>query len=285
MITPFDPEGRVDVDGYIANLFTLKGWGLTGAVLMGSSGEFPHLTFEERRTIIREAGRAGLEDFRLLAHAGGLPFEQVRALVEEAAREGLDGSLVITPYYFVPHIREDALTRYYTELMGAGDIVLYHYPLQTGVTLGARWVAEMAERGMKGMKDTSGNTGFMAQVTALAPPGFRVYGGLGSSLIQALAAGAAGGILALSMLAPKACLALAEAFRAGRIPEAQGIQRRLVPLDQAAGARWGIAGLKWAAGRRGLVSSGPRLPLLPLSPAGQADIEGLLEDLDLAEAR
>lgn len=278
VITPFDADGSLDLEGYIENLHTLKSWNLTGAVLMGSTGEFPHLGFEERRAIIREAGKAGLTDFPLLVHAGGLPFHLTAQLVEDTVKWNLTGALVITPYYFVSNLTEEALTTYYQKLMDIGPIYLYHYPAQTGVTLRPEWVAAMAEAGLRGIKDTSGQAAFMARLTALAPARFKIYGGLGGSLLQALAAGAHGGIVAVSLFAPKACLDLVKAFREGRIGEAQVLARQLAVLESTIVGQHGPAGTKWAAAKMGLRAGPPRLPLLPLDDEATGELRALLKD-------
>jgi|GEM_PF-2382778 len=277
VITPFDDEGGLDLEAYVQNLVTLKSWNLTGAVLMGSTGEFPHLSFEERRQIIREAGMAGLSDFPILVHAGGLPFRLTAQLVEETVRWNMRGALVITPYYFVAQLTEAALTPYYSDLMELGPIYLYHYPAQTGVSLRPEWVAEMAERGLRGVKDTSASATFMAGLTSLTMEPFRIYGGLGSSLLQALAAGAHGGILAVSMAAPKSSLALVKAFSEGRLDEARRLSYRLTALERGITGTFGPSGAKWAAAKMGLRAGPPRPPLLPVPDEETVRLRDLLK--------
>lgn len=284
VITPYRTDGGVDLDGYIENLHKLARWGLTGALLCGSSGEFPHLTFEERREILVRSARERPEGFRLLAHAGGLPFPDVRRLVETAAHEDYEAALVITPYYFVQETTPLGLKRYYDELLRAGPVMIYHYPQQTGVDLSPQLVGELASSGVIGIKDTSGSAPFLAATIAATPPSFRAYGGLGGSFLAALTQGAKGGILALSMVAPSQCLELASLVEEGRIDEARELQSRLVPLAGAVGAQHGIAGLKWAAGQVGLVSSSPRPPLVRLNADGRVHLARLLEEIQSGSA-
>ncbi len=276
VITPFTAEGRLDLDGYIANLHRLATGGVDGAVLMGSSGEFPHLTHSERRQLIQAVSAQRPAAFKILVHAGGGAVDEVAELVQDTVATGLDGALVITPFYFQPQLQRQALTGYYRHLMGFGPIYLYHYPRFTGVTLAAEWVAELAEEGLSGIKDSSGQTAFFAELRALTRQrDFRLYTGSGSAFLAALCQGAAGGIMALAQLAPAELIRIRELWLAGQLEEAGRLQDRLVALDQATGARFGIAGLKWAAHLAGLVSSQPRRPLVALAPEAEAVLSEL----------
>lgn len=276
-ITPFTADGRPDVDGFVENLHSLKETGIDGALLMGSSGEFPHLTFEERKTLLRAAAENRPEGFRLLVHAGGAAFPDVLDLVRETTRLGLDGALVITPFYFQAQTKEAALTQYYRTLMAEGPVLLYHFPLNTGVILRPEWVGQMAEEGLVGIKDSSSNMPFLQTVLTLTPPSFKAYTGSGSAFLQGLAAGSKGGIMAVAQIQPKELRLLLTAFLSGNLSEAQEIQRRIVPVDRATTGTYGVAGLKWAAGRVGLRTSPPRPPLLPLSPSDEAGLLKILE--------
>ncbi|MHB1981623.1 MAG: dihydrodipicolinate synthase family protein [Sulfobacillus sp.] len=286
LVTPFRSDGRLDFDGYVANVHRLSAQGVDGVVLMGSSGEFPHLTHGERRQLISEVAAQRPDRFQVLVHSGGGAMADVIQLVEDTVTHGLDGAMVITPFYFQPQLDRRALVAYYRQLIQLGPIYLYHYPRFTGVTLDSATVGELAQAGLKGMKDSSGQSALFSQVASQTRGlDFRLFTGSGSAFLAAIAQGAAGGIMALAQLAPAELIELRRLAGANDWPAARSLQDRLVALDQATGARFGIAGLKWAAKQRGLVSSGPRPPLTGLDPAAEQTLTEILQATALEPMR
>lgn len=283
LVTPFSPDGQLDIDGYVANVHRLCAQGVDGVVLMGSSGEFPHLTHLERRQLIAEVAGQRPTGLQILVHAGGGATADVVQLVEDTMAHGLGGAMVITPFYFQPQLDHRALLAYYRRLIQLGPIYLYHYPRFTGVTLSADTVTELAHAGLRGMKDSSGQSALFSQVaSATRGLDFRLYTGSGSAFLAAIAQGAAGGIMALAQLAAAELIELRRLALAGNWSAARSLQDRLVALDQATGARFGIAGLKWAAKQCGLVSSAPRLPLADLDPDSEKTLAAILQATALA---
>lgn len=282
LVTPFREDGALDIDGYVTNVHRVAAQGVDGVVLMGSSGEFPHLTPTERRLVIKEVAAQRPAGLQVLVHAGGGAMADVVQLVEDTQAQGLDGAMVITPFYFQPQLDHAALVAYYRRLLPLAPIFLYHYPRFTGVNLTAATVCELAELGLAGMKDSSGQTALFSQVaSATRAMDFRLYTGSGSAFLAAIAQGAAGGIMALAQLAPAEMVELRQLALLGNWTAARALQDRLVALDQATGARFGIAGLKWAAAERGLVSSAPRPPLLDLDAGQRQALAKILESTAL----
>jgi dihydrodipicolinate synthase/N-acetylneuraminate lyase len=100
----------------------------------------------------------------------------------------------------------------------------------------------------------------------------------------AVAAGAAGGILAVACCAPGAALALYAAAASGRLDEARRLQAALMPLADAVTTRHGVAGLKLAMDLAGLRGGSVRAPLLPAPPEAEDVIRDALAQLRAALA-
>ncbi|MGH9172885.1 MAG: dihydrodipicolinate synthase family protein, partial [Vicinamibacterales bacterium] len=79
--------------------------------------------------------------------------------------------------------------------------------------------------------------------------------------------GAHGAVLALAGIAPELCVELVELVKAGRLEEARGLQRRLMPVARSVGPIYGVPGLKAALDLVGLTGGVPRPPLRPVTPA------------------
>jgi 4-hydroxy-2-oxoglutarate aldolase len=156
-------------------------------------------------------------------------------------------------------------------------VLLYNFTGVTGVTIPVEAVAALSSHSnIVGMKESNGDVPRLAQLVAAVPARFRVLTGSASTLFDALGAGAAGGILALSAVLPDACVELLDLVRAGRRDEARALQHRLLPLAKLFGATHGIAGLKAALNHIGYDVGNPRPPLAPLAEAGAREVIEML---------
>ncbi|HQU71464.1 MAG TPA: dihydrodipicolinate synthase family protein, partial [Calditrichia bacterium] len=106
---------------------------------------------------------------------------------------------------------------------------------------------------------------------------FQILAGSAGVLLPALSVGAVGGILALANIAPQQCLDLFHHFQAGDLPAARDMQIRLIPVNTAVTAKWGVPGLKAALDLLGLYGGPPRAPLLPAGPDIRRQLSELME--------
>src|SRR5207249_11660206 len=123
-----------------------------------------------------------------------------------AAELGADAAIVITPHYFTKGFTQAAQFRHYLAVAEASPlpVVLYNFPLNTGINLEPDTVARIAEHpNVCGIKDSSGNIPQAAQIIHLTPKSFHVLVGAAAALLPALTIGSAGGILALAVIAAR----------------------------------------------------------------------------------
>ncbi|MBW2000074.1 MAG: dihydrodipicolinate synthase family protein, partial [Deltaproteobacteria bacterium] len=128
-----------------------------------------------------------------------------------------------------------------------------------------------------GIKDSSGSLGLLGEFLHGSEKDFQVLAGTASVLFGALALGCPGAVVALANVAPEACARIHELVREGRYEEARGIQLRMLPVDRAVTATYGIPGLKSALDMVGYFGGDPRLPLLPSTEEEKADIREILK--------
>jgi dihydrodipicolinate synthase/N-acetylneuraminate lyase len=130
----------------------------------------------------------------------------------------------------------------------------------------------------------------MAGVGYAAPPprrfktrtrdiGFQVLCGSAQTLLPSLAAGAAGGVLAMASFGPQACAEIYMAWKDRDTPLAEEKQQRIVQAADAVCGRMGIPGVKYACDRNGYYGGSPRLPLLPLTAVERDEADRLLADI------
>ena len=282
MVTPFRPDGALDVEAFEANLESLAGEDLAGALVLGSNGEAGSLDEGEKRTLLA-AARRRLPGRTLLAGTGAESTRAAIALTRMAADLGADGVLVVPPSYYKAQLTAEALRRHYEALADASPVpvFLYSVPQFTGVPLLPALVLEVARHPrVAGIKDSSGDVAAVARVAAAAPAPFAVACGSGPVLYPCLCVGAVGGILALACCAPAPTAALYRAYLGGDHARALRLQRALTPLGVAVTATWGVAGLKLAMDVAGFRGGSTRAPLLPPPPSAREELARLL-----AEAR
>ncbi len=122
---------------------------------------------------------------------------------------------------------------------------------------------------------------------AVAPPaaplktrtrevGFQVLNGSAVTLLESLDAGASGAILALAACAPQACQEIYLAWKDHDPQIAREKQERIAAPSRRIVAELGIAGVKYACDFNGYYGGRARAPLLPLTAAEKAEIDGLL---------
>jgi 4-hydroxy-2-oxoglutarate aldolase len=181
--------------------------------------------------------------------------------------------LVVTPHYYKTRMTPDALRRHFEAVADASPVPVYLYsvPAHTGLVWPVELSATLAAHPkIAGIKESSGDVSLLARVVASVPASFEVACGNAPAFYPALCVGAAGGVLAVANCAPRATLALLQAFTLGDHTRARRIQQALTPLAAAVTTVYGVAGLKLALDLAGLHGGSVRAPLLP-APAGAAE--------------
>ena len=283
LISPRDAQGRLDLDGLAANVARLAP-SLDGFLALGSSGEYVYLSEQERLETVRTLIQ-GARGRTVFVQVGSETTQASVALAEEAMALGATALLAVTPHYYTPQLRGAALVQYYKTIAAIGPTYLYHIPSYTGMTLELQEILEIAAiPGVVGMKDSTGNLALLTEILASRPDGFRYYVGSGGALPAAVAYGAEGTIAALANLVPELMRLVVSQFEAGRIAEAAEAQRPLVRLNALVTRRYGIPGLKYAAGRLGFAAGDPVPPLLPVPQKAAEEIDGAIAALAVQPA-
>lgn len=277
--TPFDAGGDIDLEALNANLQRWSEYGLAGYVVMGSNGEAVHCDPAEKVAVWETARAAIPRDKLLIAGTGAESTRQTIALTQRAAGAGADAALIVTPHYYAGKMTAEALVRYYQDVADASPIpvMIYNVPKFTQVDMGVAALARAAQHpNIIGMKETGGNITKMGDTVRLAPPDFQLLAGSAGFLFAGLALGAVGGILALANIAPQVCLDIYRLFREGNWRQGAEVQRRMIPVNAAVTAGFGIAGLKAAMDMLGFYGGPVRPPLLDLDEGERQALRAIL---------
>jgi 4-hydroxy-tetrahydrodipicolinate synthase len=136
-----------------------------------------------------------------------------------------------------------------------------------------------------GVKEASGNIGQMAAVIHEVPSSFAVLCGDDSITIPLVALGGCGIVSVVSNEIPKEMTALAQYALANDFSAARDVQRKYLPLMEVNFVESNPIPVKAAMGLMGLLDPIWRLPLSAPSPANQAKIQKVLENLGLIAKR
>jgi 4-hydroxy-2-oxoglutarate aldolase len=284
LTTVFTDRDEVDAAKLRENIAAWNKTGVSGYVLLGSTGERVHLDEREYLHVIETARAAVPTDFALIAGAGQQSTVGTIKEIRKAAQMGADAVLVITPHYYRSAINQETLARYYTAVADASPVpvLLYSMPALTGIKIEPETIARLSKHpNIAGAKDSSNDVAGFSETVRLCPDDFAVMTGNGTVLLDALRAGATGGILAVGCVVPEVCVEIYRAFQAGEVEHASALQAKLTPLATAVTTRFGIGGLKTALDMAGYHGGPVRAPLqMPDENARREILELLRQGLE-----
>ena len=278
--TPFDAHGPVLYAAIRANVRRWSETVVAGFVVLGSTGERVHLDEHEYLQVIENSRAVMTDDMAFIVGAGQQSTIGTITEVRKAAEAGADAVLVITPHYYRSAITQETLLIYYTAVADASPVpvLLYSMPALTGIKIEPETIARLSEHpNIIGVKDSSNDVAGFEETVKLCPPGFAVMTGNGTVLLDALRAGATGGILAVGCVVPEVCVEIFRAFNAGEVERAGVLQSKLTPLATAVTTKFGIGGLKAALDLAGYQGGSVRAPLRMPDDAARNEIASLLE--------
>jgi 4-hydroxy-tetrahydrodipicolinate synthase len=272
IITPFDADGRVDEDAFLAVQQHCCSTGSDGVVVAGTTGEAPTLSDEEHLRIVELAVANKPAGSTVIAGTGSNDTRHAVHLTARATELGVDGILSVTPYYNGPTPR--GIIAHFTEVTKATDkpIVLYNIPTRTGTDMPNDLLAELAQLdNVSAVKQA--NNANLAMVD-----GLELYAGNDEIVAKTMDLGGTGGIcVATHLLGPLFRAIVDEPERRAEVQEE--LSGYLPPLNRA-----NPVSIKAAIEMTGLAPGFLRLPLVDADDAERAEIRAVLERSGVLEA-
>ena len=266
LVTPFTPEGTVDVEA----LRRLVEWqieeGIDFLVPCGSTGEAQTLSADERALVVRTVVEAAQGRVPIMA---GATHNATSLAVDEAQRIGALGVtwlLSATPYYNKP--TPEGLFRHFSAIADASPVpvCLYNVPGRTAVNMKPDTVLRLsAHPNIIGIKEASGDLAQVQHLLLGRPDDFAVLSGDDWMALAVIAAGGDGLVSVASNEIPGLMSHLVRRCRRGDFAEAREILYHVLPLLEANFMETNPAPVKAALASMGRVRNVLRLPLVPLS--------------------
>jgi len=235
MPTIFKEDGSFDWEGNktLIDFFIKKG--VHGIFVLGSLGEFAHLSFNERKEFAKFAVEYVNKRVPILIGTGSTNSEEVIELTKHAKEIGADGVVVVSPYYV--KLSDEKLYQHFATVAKSVDIpmILYNFPDVTGQNLYPSVVAQLAIDfpNIVGIKDTIDSISHIRDVILEAKavrPDFSVFAAYDDHLFPTLAMGGDGAIPGIANFAPHIHVNIYKNFVSGNVQESINWHRKLLKL-------------------------------------------------------
>src|SRR3984893_7529557 len=191
LVTPFRKED-VDLAAFEKLIEAQIAAGIDGVVAVGTTGESPTLSHQEREQVIGTAVKVSKGRCNVLAGTGSNSTQHAVADTKAAEKLGVDSALLVAPYYNKPS--QEGLFRHFQTIAQSTTlpIMLYNIPGRCGVDIGADTVVRLAEAcpNIVSIKEASGSVERVSELRARLPDSFAIFSGDDSLTLPFMAAGA-----------------------------------------------------------------------------------------------
>lgn len=281
IITPFAPNGDIDKEGFRKNLRRQLNAGVKGIVVLGTTGESPTLSADERQEIIEIAVDEMDGKGSLWVGTGTYSTKQTIDYTRQAQELGADGALIVTPYYNKP--TQEGLFRHFAAICDAVNfpICIYNIQGRTGQNLETPTLQRLlAFSTIVGVKESSGNFTQITDVLDIAAKigrDVRILSGDDAFTLPLMALGGHGVFSVVSNLIPQQVCRMVQAAQSGDYFQARNLHYQMLPFFKAAFIETNPIPIKAAMKLCGLPSGSCRLPLCDLSLASHQKLKEVID--------
>jgi 4-hydroxy-tetrahydrodipicolinate synthase len=229
MVSPFGPDGSVDLDLAAVLARHLVAEGNEGLVVCGTTGEAPVLSDDEKLSVLAAVVEA--VDVPVIAGTVGSDTAHSIELSRRAEGLGVAGILALCPYYSRPS--QAGIEAHFRAIAESVDLplMIYDIPVRTGRKVATDVLLRLGAEvpNIVALKDAAGSPAETARLIAAAPPGFEVYSGDDALTLPLLAVGAVGTVgVATHWTAPDH-VEMFDAIAAGDLESARAVNARMLP--------------------------------------------------------
>jgi len=283
LTTPFDSEGRVDLDRLEPHIERYIAAGVDGFVLSSGTGMHVYLSREEFDALVTRGAKIIHGRAKVIVQTSALLVEDVVSRTRHAADCGADGVMVLPPFFEGPTDDDSVFDFYAAVAEGGLPIIGYNVPQAVGVAISPALLGRLCKiPNFCTAKDSSGD---LASLADLIRGGHPAMNGTDPLMPYALFAGARGLIWGGANFAPRTAVALVKAAKERRWDEVREIWRVLEPAMNLIWRGDYVRSVYAAAEMTGYGAGKPRRPLRALGDEKLGPLKAALGDLAAREAR
>jgi 4-hydroxy-tetrahydrodipicolinate synthase len=281
VLTPFNENGEPDLDAYGRLLdFLLEH--VHGLYPLGTYGSGPLMPKEMRIKLADFVVKKVDGRVPVIMHIGCADTDTAVQLAQAAEKSGADAVASIVPFYY--RYDERCLIEHFTRILESVEIPFYVYnnPGMGNNTITPRMLATLAQRGLKGIKDSSFDIlTFYSFMRAVEKKDFDFIIGTEALLVAGVVAGADGCVSGVSNTFPELMVALWDAAVAGQLEKAMHLQQQVNRIREIMHLSNSVISMHAMLQARGIDGGLPRRPLLPADEGLVAKIKAELKALEL----
>jgi 4-hydroxy-tetrahydrodipicolinate synthase len=269
----FHRDGALNLDGTREIFRKAARSGVQGGLVLGTTGEFVALSFEERGQIVQVAALE-LAPIRCIVHVGAASLYEVLRLITQARDAGVQEIAVLTPFYLP--VTDAEMLRFYAAVSEASaglQVYVYVFRARTGNFISAELMARIATLpNIVGAKVSDEPLDRLAEYRAVVPDDFIIYTGGDRDIARAAQYGAQGVISGIASTLPKPFTDIAALLGSGADEAALAAAQEAVD-DAVDTVRGDMARMKAALRMQGVDAGWPRMAIEEPDAASLADLE------------
>ncbi len=281
IVTPFSDDEEVNTSGLEAITEYLLDGGVDAMMTTGGTGEFPHLTREEKQRVIKSVAKGCKGKVPIIAGTAACSSRECLQLMEDARESGADAAIMVPPYYFI--LNEEALFDHFKTLAQANvlPMVIYNNPIYTGNPMSPALIARLLDvKNIIGLKQSSVDMGQLVEVIRMSKKDSSICTGIDSQFYPALTIGAVGVYSTAGGIFPKQMKHIYDLFLQGRLAEAREYHIKLQTVNRFLEYDPGyVSPAKEALNLLGLPAGIVRRPMPSLTPAQKEELRQAIRDL------
>lgn len=275
LVTPFTASNEVDIDAFKRLIDAQIEGGVAGLVVLGTTGENPTVTHEERRQLVDAAVEQADGRVPVIVGTGTNNTRESITFSQEAMDAGADALLVVGPYYNKPsQAGFSAHVNAIAEATGA-PIILYNVPGRTSFNITAATTLALAHDvdEVVGVKEASGDLAQISDILDGRPDGFAVYAGDDEISLPLCVLGGDGCVSVISNADPGAFSSMVDAALSGDWERARAEHFDLLPAMRACFIETNPVPVKVVLAADGMMTPHVRLPLVALEEESDTHAE------------
>jgi dihydrodipicolinate synthase/N-acetylneuraminate lyase len=230
--TPFQADLSVDHPTLAAQAQWLVSSGCRGIVALGSLGEAPTLTREEKIQILKNLRQSLSNRAPVIAGIAALSTAEAVWLAKEAERAGADGLMVLPPQLYRSDRRETEA--HLSTIFRATPLscMLYNNPVAYGTDITPEQMVELRTRhdNFHAVKESSGDLRRITSLKHLGGSSLALFVGMDDVVVESVAAGAIGWIAGLVNAFPNESVRLFQLAQNGPSQELDDLYAWFLPL-------------------------------------------------------
>lgn len=273
LVTPMHIDGTIDyprwselIEWHIANH-------TDGLVVLGTTGESPSITTDERERLIKTAVAQVRDRIPVIVGTGTNSTQHTIALTQQAMELGASAALLVTPYYNKP--TQPGLLAHFQAIAEAVALpqILYNVPSRTSCDLLPETTGELSQlSNIVAIKEASVAPERLSQLKPFMAD-IDVFTGNDINALTYIQGGAKGVISVAANVVPLAMHNFCASLLQGDQTEAERYHALLAELFKQLFVQSNPIPCKWLLSELGLIEPGIRLPLVPLEARYQAALK------------